>query len=756
MAPTWASGDKDLIGGSLGPARLWFTVGGGIVNEVFWPRVDIPQVRDLGFIIADGKGFWVEAKRLPERRVGLIEPGVPVVEVAHRHERFTLRLRLCADPLRDVLLIAVDLEGDQTLRPYVLLAPRLGGRGEESRAWVGTHRGQRVLWAEQGPFGLALLASAQGRQPGFGRASAGYAGASDGWQDFSANGALVRSHEQAGPGNVTLTGEINPWTTLALGFAASKESAATLAATALEQRFEDAVQRQGIEWRAWHGRCEAQRVTSAALPGPIHESLTNSAMVLRTHMDRTFPGAVVTSLSVPWGSRRSDRGGYNLVRPRDLAEAGSALLALGALEEAREVLRHLVAIQEPDGHWHGSQWLGGKPCQALGPPADTAYPVLLASALAERGALEGVDVEQMVTRALGHLLARGPAGWDPDRQATGRVDAHTLAVGVAALVTGARFLSSRARAFALTVADFWNGGLDSWAVARDTPLCRSLGVRAYYRSGQPGPGPAGEESVGTDFLSVVRLGLRRPEEPLVLDSLRVVDALLRVQTPAGPTWRRYLGDRHGEDEAGLPLREGGRGHGWPLLTGERGHYELAHGRDPLPFLEAIVAMAGPGGLLPEQVWDGAPAPEVGLRPGGPTGSAMPLARAHAEFVKLALSRALGRPVDRPAAVWRRYQTRHRVPESAVWTPHAPLAAVEPGQRLLVCTPRPARLHYGVNGWRRIADVDTTPTGLGLHAAELAGAELAGGHRLSFTWQWTDTGHWCGRDYSVSLRFAQDT
>ena len=104
-----------------------------------------------------------------------------------------------------------------------------------------------------------------------------------------------------------------------------------------------------------------------------------------------------------------------------------------------------------------------------------------------------------------------------------------------------------------------------------------------------------------------------------------------------------------------PYDGSGRGRGWPLLTGERGHYELAAGRDPLPYLEAMTAMASPGGMLPEQVWDADPIPSRRLEPGRPTGSAMPLVWAHAEFIKLMVSRHLGHPVDRPRAVWRRYQ-----------------------------------------------------------------------------------------------------
>src|SRR5271156_4646669 len=112
IGPTWCNGTKDMVGCSLGPSRLWFTIGAGILNEVYYPRVDIPQIRDLGFIVADGRGFWVEVKRLEKYTLRLLAPGTPSVEVVHTHERFALTLRVVPDRDRDVLVIEVDLDGD--------------------------------------------------------------------------------------------------------------------------------------------------------------------------------------------------------------------------------------------------------------------------------------------------------------------------------------------------------------------------------------------------------------------------------------------------------------------------------------------------------------------------------------------------------------------------------------------------------------------------------------------------------------------
>src|SRR6185437_887857 len=123
IAPTWTSSAKDMVGCSLGHARLWFTLGFGIVNEVYYPRVDLPQIRDLGFIVAGPDGFWSEVKRNQDYTLRLLAPGVPAVEILHEHARYKLQLRIAPDPRRDVLAIECRLDGDADLGLYVLIAP---------------------------------------------------------------------------------------------------------------------------------------------------------------------------------------------------------------------------------------------------------------------------------------------------------------------------------------------------------------------------------------------------------------------------------------------------------------------------------------------------------------------------------------------------------------------------------------------------------------------------------------------------------
>lgn len=771
-APTWASSAKDAIGCSLGLSRLWFTTGFGIINEVYYPRVDIPQIRDLGFIIADGRGFWAEVKRIQNYTVRFLAPGVAALEIVHEHPRYKLRLRVSPDPRRDVLAIEVRLEGDEDLRPYVLLAPHLGATGHGNRAASGHYCGRRVLWAAQGPFALALAAVGERQQDAFGAVSAGYVGQSDGWQDFARNGALTWSYPAAGPGNVALVGELPRQAVLALGFGSSSEAAATLAIASLLQPFDNLLQHQIADWEAWQARRSERYATPLDIPKALHDQFLASTLVLRTHLDKTYPGAMVASLSVPWGDSGEERGGYHLVWPRDLVECAGALLALGAEEEARDALRYLIATQNDDGHWNQNQWLGGKAVWGGVQLDETAFPVLLAAALAEQDALGGIEIEDMTRRALSFIARHGPVT-DQDRwEENAGVNTFTLAICIAALVAGGAFLPEPAREWAFDLADYWNDQVERWTVAWETELAVQLGVRGYYvrtapaqvlEEGPPalrrtisirnrGDGLAvpAEQQVSTDFLQLVRFGLRRPDDRLILDSIAVVDHLLKVDTPAGPVWRRYNGDGYGEHDDGRPYDGTGQGRPWPLLTGERGHYELAAGRDPLPYLEAIAGMASPTGLIPEQVWDGDAVPLRRLSFGRPTGAAMPLAWAHAEFTKLIMSRHIGYPLDRPKAVWRRYRGRRLRARRAFWSPHAPVTEFKRGLRVAIALPRAGLVRWGVDGWQSSADVATIETGLDLHVADLDARRLKLGQRLDFTFMWKDVGEWAGRDYHLNV------
>jgi glucoamylase len=774
MLSNWCGSDKQAVGSALGAARVWFTIGQGILNEVYYPRIDIPQIRDLGFIVGDGNGFWVEVKRLGNCRVEYQAAGVPAVQIVHTHERFTLTQRIVPDPDRDVLQIELVLDGDATLQPWLLLAPHLGGSGHHNVAEVAQHHGRCVLWAEQGPFGLALVALDPQQHNALGEASAGYSGFSDGWQDFSQNGRMSWSYRHAGPGNVALTAALPRRSVLGLAFSASREAAATLAISSLLQPFEQPWAQQISHWQRWHSACHVHRLVEKAgvLGAELQEQLKTSAMVLRTHQDKTFRGAMVASLSVPWGESGEERPGYHLVWPRDLVESAGALLALGAEVEAREILRYLMATQRSDGSWYQNQWLGGKPYWHGVQLDQVAFPVLLAGTLAEREALDGIEVTDMVRRATGFIARTGPVSQQDRWEENSGVNTFTLSVCIAGLVAGAPFLAAPAEAFALELADYWNAQLDEWTAVYDTELGKRYGVPGYYVRSTPSyaldddaalsrviqvknratdPGLSGAEQIGGDFLQLVRYGLRDANAALVRDSVKLVDALLRKDLPQGPAWYRYTGDGYGEHADGAPFDGTGIGRLWPLLTGERGHYELLRGVDAVPYLRAMAAMAGPAGLLPEQVWDSDSIAARHLYPGRPSGSAMPLAWAHAEYIKLACSILEGRPVDRPDPVWARYHGQ--VPQTHIWywSPQTPIRTLIAPLRLGFCLDRPATIRWQA-GAGDMQSVETADPGLGVQVARLPVLPAA---IESIRFRITGEGWDEGQEYEVRVRYETD-
>jgi glucoamylase len=204
-----------------------------------------------------------------------------------------------------------------------------------------------------------------------------------------------------------------------------------------------------------------------------------------------------------------------------------------------------------------------------------------------------------------------------------------------------------------------------------------------------------------------------------------------VETPHGPAWRRYNGDGYGEHDDGSPFDGTGVGRAWPLLTGERGHYELAAGNSPLPYLQTMSAMSSPSGMIPEQVWDKEPLAKRGLYPGMPTGSAMPLAWAHAEFIKLAYSWVLKRPFDRPSSVWERYHGQRPNLVFDIWSPGAPVSTLGVGKVLHICLARPGNVYWRMLDKGMPQQTATSPAGLGLHFADIDIRHLEPNQNLHF-------------------------
>jgi glucoamylase len=751
-APTWCSSDKDRVVTALGPSRLWATIGHGILNEVYWPSTGQPQVRDLGFIVA-GHDFWSEVKRVANYELTTPGSHVPLPQVTHTGKQYRLLLEFLPDPNRDVLLIRAQLDGEG-LRLYPLLAPHLGMSGWDNTAWVAD-----CLYAQRDDQALCLATV-----PRFVRASAGYVGSSDGWQDFRRNGGMTWTFARAEQGNVALMGELEAGNSvLALAFAQTAEGARTLAMASLAEGFTNVRQHFVSGWDVW-----SRQLSLPEAAPEIAQQASLSATVLRMHEDRTYLGAIVASLSIPWGTQGDDPGGYHLVWARDAVEAGFGLLAAGQIEDVRHLLAYLTATQQQDGSWAQNFYPDGRARWTGIQLDEVGFPIMLAAKLHEVGSDHDVRGLEMVRKAAAYLAQHGPASPQGRWEENSGLGPFTLAVEVAALVAAATYcLEGQDRDYALSLADCWNERIEEWTYVRDTELSRRLGVDGYYIRISPPPDHSGsrdlvqvrnrvglsvaaESLVGLDFIYLARLGLRLASDQRLLDSSKVVDATLRVETPSGPGYHRYSGDGYGEHEDGRPFDGTGIGRVWPLLTGERGQLALLQGEDPLPYLETMTRMAGSWGLLPEQVWDVEAIPELKLLPGRPTGSAMPLVWAHAEFLKLLIARERGRPLELLDAVWDRYSGRRPAAPMWHWRDTSPVRHLPAGRSLVIESQRPFSLHYGLDGWQGVQDRQSRPLGLGVHGVVLEVDGLASAAELNFTRYLSDEGRWEGSDHRVIL------
>ncbi len=744
IRPAWSAGDKDIVASALGASRIWMTVGGGVINEIFWPSTGRPQLRDLGFLVT-GDDFWAEVKREASYRLSTPDPAVPLPRIVHTHDRYRLTIDLVVDPNRDAVVVRYRLESGPVatgnLRLHVLAAPHLAGTGWGNSAWVD----DSGLLAENDEECLAIV-----DERGFSTRSAGFVGASDGWQDISNHGAPQWEFATATNGNVALIGTfIDNDGCFAIGFATTPPGARGLARAALAEGF-DALEAQFVAgWQSW--------ATHLRLPGdgvdPAILSLARtSAMVVKVHEDTNFPGAVVASLSTPWGVAHDDPGGYHLVWPRDCAETGLALGAIGCLDDARRMLYFLAANQEPDGHWAQNFSASGEPYWRGIQLDETALPIILAVKLREIGALSGRDddhISTMVRRACGYLVRHGPLT-DQDRweEAAG-ANPFTLAVTVTALLAAglSGWLGPEESAYAISLADWWNAGIESLVYVAATRYDAEMGTAGHYVRVRPpdqvnggGDGRVtlanrdGEtievaELVGLEFLALVRHGLRDAHDPRIVDSVRMVDAILRRELEAGPYFYRYQRDGYGEHADGAPFDGRGIGRLWPLLAGERGNYAVAAGEDPAPYLRAMAGSASVGGMIPEQVWDADPIAARRLRAGRATGSAAPLVWAHAEFLKLAIFAATGQPTDRIVAV-----AAHCAQPS-----DASVAHVRDEQSVVISAPdvvversEPFLLHYGVNDWSNPTDATSEPLGFAMHGVRINRVALGNPERIVYT------------------------
>ncbi|MGI8783695.1 MAG: glycoside hydrolase family 15 protein [Acidobacteriota bacterium] len=786
IEPRWTRSAKDGVGTAYSASsRVWYTLSSGILNEVYYPTVDRPQIRDLQYLVTDGESFFHEEKRHLHSKLERLSHDALGFRITNTDPegRYRIIKEVIGDPHQDAVLIHTRLEGEERslsrLRLYALLAPHIEVGGWGNSGSVMEVPGRKVLAAHKQGTWIALGASVP-----FSRCSCGYIGASDGWTDLAENFQMDWQFSSAEDGNIALTGELDLTHgyefTLGLAFGDSFHSAATTLLQSLDVPFGHQKQRFIEQWdRTFKRILPLEKMTGDG--GDLYHA---SHSLLLAHEDKQYQGAMIASLSIPWGDVKGDEdiGGYHLVWTRDMCNSAVGLLAAGNTETPLRALVYLACAQQKEGGFYQNFWINGEPHWRGIQLDEVAFPILLAWRLHDAGALRNFDPYPMVLRAARYLIYQGPATHQERWEENSGYSPSTLASNIAALTCAASFARKRGdevtAQFIQEYADFLECHIEPWTVTTDGTLVRGISrhfirihpadVNNPHPDEDPNhgtltirnrpPGSAAEfpakEIVDAGFLELVRYGIRKPGDTLIEDSLRVVDSVLKVDTPFGPCWRRYNHDGYGQRDDGGPYRGSGKGRAWPLLAGERGHYELAAGRDVRMFIRAMEGFAKSTGLLPEQVWDEPDRLELHMMFGGPTGSVMPLMWAHAEYIKLLRSAKDNQVFDRIPAVTDRYQKRRDCRPLEVWKFNRQPRSVMVGSTLRVQAPAAFLLRWTDNEWREVHDSPSTATALGIEFADIP---MVSQQRapIRFTFYWTEAHRWEGQDFQVAVQQAAE-
>jgi glucoamylase len=682
---TWAPADKHGFGTAHQvQSNVWFTLRQASLSEVYYPDLDTPSLRGLQFAVTDvpsanpsgpsqdrSRRTFVDRETVDDDpdHIEPVAPGVrarvePVPgSLTFRQvvegSRWKLTKTWITDPGRASVLADVRFESKtgRPLRLYVLADPAASDTGDDDRG-----RGM-VAWDSSS-------ASAIAAEPELRDESSGYRGErSDPWIDLQDH-ELSRSSADT-PGNVVqgaltkLDGVRRRHMTLAIGFGADPRSATATAQASLHAR--RAARDYADGWKSYLASLR-RPPASVGRDARLYEQ---SLMVLAASEDKLNRGATVAAPNMPWvwGTLTLEKpadghsGPYHLVWPRDFYHVVTAQKAAGDGDAAARQLDYLWRIQKADGSWWQNTQPDGQPHWTSLQLDEVALPVVLAWWLGRTGAEDWSHIQ----RAADFIVANGPRTQQERWENQDGYSPNTIATEIAGLVCAAdvaRANGAAAKADAyLAKADEWQKTVEALTATGNGPYSPKPYYLRVTKDGNPNAGTTyslgdnfpravdQREIVDNSFLGLVLFGAKKWNDPTILNSLAVGDAKLRADTPNGPIWHRFSYDGYGETADGrdwdiFPTANGQtHGRAWPLLTGERGEYELLAGRNADAYLATMARTANDGLMLPEQVFEDT---------GEGTRSATPLAWTHAQYVRLAWSIQAGTPIERPSIVADRY------------------------------------------------------------------------------------------------------
>ena len=784
LEPRWTSSRKDAVSTAYAASsRVWFTISHGTLNEVYYPTIDRPQTRDMELLFTDGETFFHEEKRHLEYDFHYIDPKALAlrVEASDLQGRYTVTKEFISDPHHPVVLMNVKITGEEAflsrLKCYALLAPHLDGGGAGNSARSIEIAGQRAILAWKNNTSLAMGVSC-----GFSRTSCGYVGSSDGFQDLCLDMKMDWQFGKALNGNIAVMGEIdcaiNRDFTLAIALGDGHHAALAGMMQTLATPYELHSKRFIVQWL----RANSPEILAhAATDGGRLMRISHN--VILAHEDKTYPGAFIASASIPWGASKSDDdlGGYHLVWTRDMVQSATAILACGRTDTALRALVYLACTQRPDGSFAQNFWIDGTPYWTGIQLDEVAFPIILAWRLWKLNGLGSFDVFPFVERAAAFLVRYAPVTQQERWEENAGYSPSTLAAVISGLICAADLArahgSIELAAFLESYADWIEAHLDEWTTTNEGILHPDV-KRHYMRICPPAVGepfhndqiPPGcirisnrspderseyeaREVIDAGFLELVRYGIRSADDPLIIDSLKVVDRALKIETPYGDCWRRYNHDGYGQRKDGGPYEGWGQGRAWPLLGGERAHYELAAGRDVSNFITALERFSSIGGMLPEQIWDREDLPSEGMYIGRSAGSAQPLVWAHSEYIKLLRSVTDGRVFDRIPVVEERYAVptaqRSFSSQVEIFQIGRPVTRIPAGLTLRILDPHAFSVVWTTDNWATTNHTDSNLLGYPGSYADIPTTPNQAG-TLIITLHWPAEDRWLGRNISIAI------
>ncbi|HEV2377532.1 MAG TPA: glycoside hydrolase family 15 protein [Streptosporangiaceae bacterium] len=669
---TWNEANLQGFADSLGASsKVWYTLANGALENVSYPQTDTPDTFGLQYAVTDGSTFTGTETADASHAVSLADPTSLVwrqVNTATNGD-WAITKTYVADPARSVVLVQTTFDNRSAgpLQLYAEYLPQLDNDGMGNTG--GTDAAGGDLVASNGPVASALRAST-----GFTQTTTGYVGSvSDGSAQLASSHQLTATYSAASsPGHIVQVAQVpvaasgSTTFTLALGFGRSRSAATSAAAASLSAGFGS---REKAFESAWHSWVNGLHAPPASVTGSsrLKEQYYVSLMELKADEDKTFTGGFVASPTVPWGASVSadtpGAHGYHAVWTRDEYEMASALLAAGDATDANAALQYIFTYEEePNGAVKQNTFLNGTPVFGSLQMDEVADPIILAYQLGATDAADWGHIESLAN----FLVANGPTTPEERWEETGGYSPATMAAEVAGLLCAAVIAQDNGAA---GLAATYQATAQSWASQVDARTYTSTGPYGsggYFLRITPDGNPDSGASLGIangggshddrtvvdpSFLELVRLGVKAVNAPDITSTVSVADAELEVSTPEGPIWHRYDFDGYGETSTGGDYTGVGEGNPWPVLTGERGEYDIANGNlsGATSMLAAMAGAANSSYQVSEQVWGGASG-TGGFTFGRPDNSATPLMWAMAQYVRLAIDISAGAVLDTPAVV----------------------------------------------------------------------------------------------------------